>query len=30
MLDAGSKESGVANDGSFMCMCWTGANGKQG
>lgn len=26
MLDAGSKESGVTNSGSFICMCWIGAN----
>lgn len=29
VLDAGSKESGVTNGGSFICMCWIGANGNH-
>lgn len=29
MLDEGSKETGVLNDGSFACMCWEGARGNN-
>lgn len=29
MLDAGSKDSGVVNDGCFICMHWKGASGNH-